>query len=424
MEKTKTLQATIGLPQAVALYIGAVLGSGVLLVPGLAAEIAGPASLLAWGLMTLLILPMALSMGLLAAKFPSAGGVSHFVSRAFGDRAGTVVGWFFLMAVPVGTPITALIGAGYLSVAMGWGESARLTVAVIMLLVGLLTNLLGMKVAGSIQVTVVAAIVAVLLLAIAGAAPNIEARHFTPFLSNGWYSVGQATAIIFWCFIGWEAVSHLSEEFVDPEREAVKGVTIAAIVVGLLYFLTALATVGTHTYGQAGLSETSLALVIEGLLGKSGIYIAGFTGVFICMATIIAYVGATSRLAYALAQKGDAPKLLGALSKKHGTPVGGLAFLAVCFVIVLALYATDSISLSTLIQFPNATIILTYLGGCAAGIRLLKGNKWGVRLSWLSFVLTALIFPFVGWAMLYPLLILAIVWLSGLRKGDPHDLPR
>jgi len=86
---------TIGLPQAVALYVGAVLGSGVLLVPGLAAEIAGPASLLAWGLMTLLVLPMALVMGLLSARFPNAGGVAYFVSRAFGTKAGALTGWFF-----------------------------------------------------------------------------------------------------------------------------------------------------------------------------------------------------------------------------------------------------------------------------------------------------------------------------------------
>ncbi|TCP58930.1 amino acid/polyamine/organocation transporter (APC superfamily) [Tumebacillus sp. BK434] len=416
MEKTKTLKATIGLPQAVALYIGAVLGSGVLLVPGLAAEIAGPASLLAWGLMTLLVLPMALTMGLLAAKFPSAGGVSHFVSRAFGERAGTVIGWFFLMSVPIGAPVAALTGAGYLTVAMGWGETARIGIAVLMLLAGLLTNLLGMKIAGGVQVAVVAAIIAVLVLAIAGAAPNIEARHFTPFLPNGWISVGQAAAILFWCFIGWEAVSHLSEEFVDPEREAVKGVTIAAVIVGVLYFCTALAAVGTHTYGSAGLSEASLALVIEGILGKSGVYVAGFTGVFICTATIIAYVGATSRLAYALASKGEAPRPLAIRSEKHGTPLGGLGFLALCFAVVLTLYASGAMSLSTLIQFPNATFILTYLGGCAAAIRLLKGNRWGVGLSWLSFVLTALIFPFVGWAVLYPLLIMLLLFLAERMK--------
>ncbi|GIM45862.1 hypothetical protein DNHGIG_14110 [Collibacillus ludicampi] len=123
MEKRTHLHASIGLPQAIALYIGAVLGSGVLLVPGLAAEIAGPASLLAWGLMAVFVLPMALSMGLLAAKFPHSGGVSHFVTKAFGAKAGTCVGWFFLMSVPIGAPVAALTGAGYLCAAMGWGRT-------------------------------------------------------------------------------------------------------------------------------------------------------------------------------------------------------------------------------------------------------------------------------------------------------------
>lgn len=411
MQSQAQLKPTIGFPQAVALYIGAVLGSGVLLVPGLAAQIAGPASLLAWGVMSILILPMALSMGLLSAKFPNAGGVSYFVTKAFGAKAGTLVGWFFLMSVPIGAPVAAITGAGYMSAAMGWGETSRILISALMLAVGLATNLLGMKLAGQVQVAVVAAIISVLVMAIIGSVPHIEAVNFTPFMPHGWVSVGQAAAILFWCFIGWEAVSHLSEEFVDPQREAVKGVTVAAIIVGVLYFLTALAAVGTHSYA-AGRSEASLVLVIQGLLGSSGALIAGFTGVFICTATVIAYVGAASRLAYALAKNGDAPRPLAALSNKYGTPVGGLGFLTLCFIIVLLLYGSGLVSLTTIIQFPNATFILTYLGGCAAGIRLLKDSKWRVGISWLSFVLTAVIFPFVGWAVLYPLAIVAALWLS------------
>jgi len=410
MENQNRLKGTIGLPQAIALYIGAVLGSGVLIVPGLAAEIAGPASLLAWGLMTLLVLPLALTMGLLSAKFPNAGGVSHFVTLAFGTKAGTLVGWFFLMSVPIGAPVAALTGAGYMTVAMGWGDSARVALAAGMLAVGLLTNLFGMKVVGQVQISVVLAIVAVLVLAIIGSVPHIESSNFTPFMPNGWVSVGQAAAILFWCFIGWEAVSHLSEEFLDPQRAAVKGVTIAAVIVGLMYFLTALATVGTHSYHTAG-SDASLVLIISKLLGPGGALVAGFSGMFICTATIIAYTGATSRLAYALARKGDAPGWMGILSSRYSTPIGGIAFLALCFIAVLFLYGSGAISLITLLQIPNATFILTYLGGCAAGIRLLKGSSLGVGISWLSFLSTAVIFPFVGWAVLYPLVIIGF-WIT------------
>ena len=177
---THNLKGTIGLPQVIALYIGAVLGSGVLIVPGLAEEIAGPASLLAWGLMTLLVLPLALTMGLLSAKFPNAGGVSHFVTLAFGPQTGSLVGWFFLMSVPIAAPVVALTGAGYMTVAMGWGDSARVALAAGMLAVGLLTNLIGMNVVGQVQIAVVLAIVSVLVLAIIGAVPHTMIR----WLSN------------------------------------------------------------------------------------------------------------------------------------------------------------------------------------------------------------------------------------------------
>lgn len=423
MKESPTLQKNIGMPQAIALYIGAVLGSGVLIVPGLAAEMSGPASLLAWGFMTLLILPMALSMGLLSAKFPNAGGVSHFVRLAFGPKAGALVGWFFLLSVPIGAPVAALTGAGYMSAAMGWDNQARIIMAAIMLMIGLITNLVGMQLAGRVQIAVVLAIVSVLVFSFAAALPRMESIHFTPFVPHGWMSIGQSAAILFWCFIGWEAVSHLSEEFKDPQRAAVKGVTIAAIIVGILYFLSALATVGTQSYLKGG-AESSLVWIISQPLGTWGGFIAGLTGLFICTATIIAYAGAASRVAYALSRQGYAPQWMGRLSRRYNTPIGALGFLLGCFAAILFLYGSGLLSITALIQFPNATFILTYIGGCAAGIRLLKGSRLGMTISWISFLATAAVFPFTGWAIGYPLLItllfMGILYFRG--KGE-HSNP-
>ncbi|QSF42559.1 APC family permease [Paenibacillus tianjinensis] len=407
MKEKHSLERNIGMPQAIALYIGAVLGSGVLIVPGLAAEMSGPASLLAWGFMTLLILPLALSMGLLSAKFPNAGGVSYFVTLAFGPKAGSLVGWFFLMSVPIGGPVAALTGAGYMTAALGWGDSVRITIAAGMLAIGLITNWIGMQVAGKVQIAVVIAIIAVLVFSFAAALPRMESVHFTPFMPHGWTSVGQSAAILFWCFIGWEAVSHLSEEFKDPQRAAVKGVTIAAIIVGVLYFLSALATVGTQSYLRGG-ADSSLVWIISQPLGSWGGFIAGLTGLFICTATIIAYTGAASRVAFALSRQGYAPKWMGSLSERYHTPTGAIRFLLACFTAVLFLYGSGLLSITTLIQFPNATFILTYIGGCAAGIRLLKGHRPGVIISWISFAATVAVFPFTGWAIGYPLVITAV----------------
>ncbi|CAH1192436.1 L-methionine/branched-chain amino acid exporter YjeH [Paenibacillus auburnensis] len=416
MKENHSLERNIGMPQAIALYIGAVLGSGVLIVPGLAAEMSGPASLLAWGFMTLLILPLALSMGLLSAKYPNAGGVSYFVTLAFGPKAGSLVGWFFLMSVPIGGPVAALTGAGYMTAALGWGDGARIAIAAGMLAIGLVTNWIGMQVAGKVQIAVVIAIISVLVFSFAAALPRMESAHFTPFMPHGWTSIGQSAAILFWCFIGWEAVSHLSEEFKDPQRAAVKGVTIAAIIVGVLYFLSALATVGTQSYLRGG-ADSSLVWIISQPLGSWGGFIAGLTGLFICTATIIAYTGAASRVAFALSRQGYAPKWMGRLSERYHTPTGAIGFLLTCYAVVLFLYGSGLLSITTLIQFPNATFILTYIGGCAAGIRLLKDHRPGVIISWISFAATVAVFPFTGWAIGYPLVITAVFTIIILLRN-------
>ncbi|RAL26609.1 APC family permease [Thermoflavimicrobium daqui] len=410
------LKQTIRLPQAIALYIGAVLGSGILLTPGLAAQIAGPASLIAWGIMALLVLPMGLVMGWLSTEYPHAGGVAHFVSKAFGKKASVHIGWYFLMSVVMGAPIASLTGAGYLASALGLHESAKILLAVFILLLALILNYLGMKLSGQIQIFIVIGIIGVLVVSITSSLPQIQPTHFTPWLPHGFSSVGQALSILFWCFIGWEAVSHLSEEFVDPKRDMVKAVTIAAVIVGLLYFLTAFATVGTTSY-MGKEADTALIGIMYRMFGTTGSLVMGITSFLICTATVITYVGAASRLAYALGREGDAPKWFTYLSPKKQTPLGGLLFLAGCITVIMILYALGNIPIATLVLFPNATFILTYLAGCAAGIRLLKHFRWGYLMSWLAFILTALAFLFAGQGIFYPLLISIIIWMIQLNQA-------
>ena len=404
----KSESSTLRLPQIVALYVGAVLGCGILILPGLTADLAGPGSLIAWLIMSILALPLALTMGFLAQKYPNDGGVSWFVRIAFNEQAGSLVGWFFLLSTIIGVPVLALTGAGYIAAAFGLSEMVRILIAGGVILLGLILNYFGMRLSGQIQVIVVFTTIVILIGSFLGSFRAINPANFFPIVPSGWMSVGYATSLIFWSFIGWEAVTHITEEFEDPKRDVVRATLIASVIISTLYLLTAFAVIGTHSYGP-GLSDVSLLNVIQLSFGKYGAICTGFAALFICIAPSITYIGAASRLAYSLAVTGYAPHFLSRLSKRYHTPYGGIILLFICFSVIFLCYSTKLLPLTALLQLPNATFILTYLGGCAAGLVLLKDNRPARLLSGISLVLTGIIFIFVSWAMLFPVLI-TICW--------------
>src|SRR2546427_4602809 len=103
---------SLGVLRGAALYVGALIGPGLLLVPALAAQAAGAASIVAWGALLVLSAPLAITFAALGVRHPVAGGVSAYVREGFGDAAAAVTGGWFLAAVFLGAPAVALIG-GY-----------------------------------------------------------------------------------------------------------------------------------------------------------------------------------------------------------------------------------------------------------------------------------------------------------------------
>src|SRR4051812_17472037 len=115
-------------PRGAALYIGALVGPGLLLVPALAAETAGPASILAWTALLVLSAPLAITFAALGVRHPVAGGVSAYVRAAFGDTAAAVTGAWFMAAVVFGGPAVALIGGYYVADLSGSGTGVAVAV--------------------------------------------------------------------------------------------------------------------------------------------------------------------------------------------------------------------------------------------------------------------------------------------------------
>src|SRR3989442_11964310 len=101
---------TLSVSRGAALYVGALIGPGLLLVPALAAQAAGPASILAWAALLVLSAPLAITFAALGVKHPVSGGVAAYVREGLGADASAITGGWFLAAVCLGAPAVSLIG--------------------------------------------------------------------------------------------------------------------------------------------------------------------------------------------------------------------------------------------------------------------------------------------------------------------------
>ena len=107
------LNKELSLLQGVGLLTTSLLGTGIFIVPAVAAAVAGQASLWAWLLLIALVLPIAFTFAQLGKRFPHAGGAPHLIGRAFGARMEQSVAFLFLAVVPVGLPAALNIATGF-----------------------------------------------------------------------------------------------------------------------------------------------------------------------------------------------------------------------------------------------------------------------------------------------------------------------
>src|SRR6476619_6527042 len=196
--------------QGAALSVGAVLGTGVITLP---AEVAGPASLVAWAALVLLSVPLASTFAALGARHPDSGGVSTYVRRAFGPRAAGAVGWCFYFAVPVGAPPASMRAGGYVADVVGGGRTTTVVVAAALILGTGLMNLAGLRFSGRVQLGLATVLALLMTATVAVALPHGRTASLTPFAPSGWAAIATAAAVLVWGFAGCEAVASLAGDY-------------------------------------------------------------------------------------------------------------------------------------------------------------------------------------------------------------------
>ena len=403
-EEGSGLRKAVTMRYAVALYMSSVLGSGVLVLPGLAAKIAGPASLVAWVILSVASYPLAYTFATLSARKPESGGVYSFARESFGQRWADAVGWLFIVWYVTGAPVVTVIAASYLSYAIPLTTSQIYIVAALIILGTFLINYQGIVVTGRVQLAVIVAIVGLLLTAILASAPLVRLENFTPFFPNGFLPIGVAAALIFWSYLGYENVSNVAEEFKNPERDFHRSIVFSVVVISALYLSVAVATVGTQAY-QTGGSVAPFAAILSNALGNYGGISTGILALFIITGTVNAYTTGMSRVIYSVAKEGGLPKSIARVHPKTLVPHLSLALLSGLSLVVLTISYFLSLELQTALLIPSGAAILVYVVGSASGIRLLKGAK-GRLFPWISLGISLVMAPFVGPVLLVSLLVM------------------
>ena len=388
-----------------ALYVGAVLGPGVLLLPALAAHAAGPASVIAWAALLALSVPLAATFAALGVRLPEAGGTAAYARAAFGPRAAAVTGWWFLTGVVIGAPAVAMIGGGYVADLLGAGREGTVAAAAGMMATVCAANAAGLRTTARLQLALAGVLAALVLVAIVAALPESRAEHWTPFAPHGWAAVGTAASLLMLSFIGWEAVSHLAGELRDPARQLPRAIFAALAIVVVLYLGLAVATVGV--LGTAAPSAVPLADLMGAGLGAPGRTATALLAVLLTTGTMNAYVAGAANLAGALAREGAAPAVLA----RPRRALGLFALLGAALLVPLALGA---LGVEGLIRACSACFVAVYVISTAAGLRLLAGSAR--RAAAVAFAAVTVVFAFSGPFLLAPAAIAAVAALGAHRR--------
>lgn len=404
------LKKKLGFYQGLALYLAAVLGTGILVTPLMAWNESGSASLIAWIILGFLGFTLAWTFASVGSQEPDAGGVQAIVGRVFGSKIEGILRYLIFFSVPAGGVAASHILAHHLCAAflLPLTYIPLFTFGIWIFITCI--NYYGIEVSSSIQLVLSSVLVILLLMFVVLATPTVERASFLPFFTHGYAGLGQAGVIIFWSFLGWEAIAHLAEEFENPQKNMMKAAIVASILVGVLYFAVSFVLIGSGiTTRSTGLAP--LVILAGDKLGVTGRVTIGIVAAIVCVGTINAYVAGLSRLCYSMARENDLPKFFAKLSS-DGTPRNALLLLFFLNCTALLIQWFFKIDLKYFFLIPNFSFLVLYILGCLAAAKLLRGKKKAVWAAYFSAFVCACIMPFALGVWVVPVTIAGIAFVK------------
>jgi basic amino acid/polyamine antiporter, APA family len=366
------LRRSVGAFDLTALGIGAIIGTGIFVVIGKGAALAGPALVLSFLLAAVTCLFSALSYAELAASVPVSGSAYTYAYATMGEIVAFIIGWDLILEYGVSVAAVAVGWGGnfnvFLDAAFGFqlpeaiatspsdGGVFNLPAVVIVLAIALLL-VRGTRESARINSIMVVVKLVTLAFFIIAAVTAFNSDHFGDFMPQGTDGVVEASAIIFFAYIGFDAVSTGSEEAKNPGRDLPIAICGSLGISTVIYLLVAIAAIGVAPVTLLSESDAPLA---EGLKEGAGITwaaaVLAFGAVVAITSVILVILYGQTRIFFAMCRDGLMPERLADVNPRYGTP----ARLTIIFGLLIAVLAA-LVPLGAIIELVNIGTLFAFI---------------------------------------------------------------
>jgi len=364
------LKKQLGCLEVFAVASGAMISSGLFVLPAIAYAKAGPAVVLSYLFASLLIIPSLLSKAELSTAMPRAGGTYFYVERSLGPIWGLFGGLANWFSVALKSAFAVVGMAVLIEVILHEVFGAQLsqwhlkTAAVVCCLVFTTLNIVSVKHTTRFQVWLVGILLVLLAFFVIFGSGKVEAVRFKGFLDKGWFDVFATAGLVFVSFGGLTKVTSIAEEVKDPGRNLPLGMLLAWAVVTLFYIAVITVTVGLVDGPELTVSLMPISLAASKFLGSAGFAILGLAAVAAFVTTANGGIMAASRYPMAMSRDQLLPPLLARLSGRFTTPhisiilTGAFMIGAIVFLEIELLVKTASTLMIILFILVNASVII------------------------------------------------------------------
>jgi len=410
------MKKELGLLEVFCISSGAMISSGLFILPALGYVKSGAAVIVAYAIASILILPTVLSKAELATAMPKTGGIFFFTDRSMGPMMGTLGGlaaWFSLAFKTA----FALLGIDIFIILFNPGFTLLQIklIAVACCLVFMVINIYGVKLAGRFQVIMVIALIALLVIYIIIGIFFIKFERYTPFAPMGLGSVFATAGLVFISFAGTSKIAAVAGEVKDPGRNLPLGMFLSWGLVSLLYIFVIFVTVGVIDPSDLKGSLTPLSLGGSVMMGTFGLVIMIVAALLAFVSTGNAGLLAASRDPMAMGKDELLPSAFAKVSK-YRTPWVSIIFTSGFMIaIILFLDLEDFVKTASTLKlflFILANLALIFMR--ESNIRHYRPKYKAPFYPWIQ------IFGIVGYGFLIfemgtiPLLFVGVFFICGL----------